>query len=96
MFVTQSRVIFLDTQPLFSGAIMDCMAGVNEKKFSSDVTLVENSAELTDLHLIAFLLSVCHIVVCVEDRTLNIDTMRCVFCPSGVLSVKEIIFQIFT
>jgi hypothetical protein len=79
MYVTQSRVIFLDTQPLFSGAVMDCVAGINEKKFTSDVTLVENSTELTDLHLIAFLLSVCHVVVCVEDQMLNLDTIRYVF-----------------
>ncbi|XP_059484042.1 nonsense-mediated mRNA decay factor SMG9-like [Neocloeon triangulifer] len=76
MYVTPARVIFLDTQPLFSASLMECMAGVNEKKFSTDASVAENSAEISDLHLIAFLLSVCHVVIYVDDWFLNLDVIR--------------------
>ncbi|XP_065347997.1 nonsense-mediated mRNA decay factor SMG9-like isoform X1 [Cloeon dipterum] len=76
MYVTPARVIFLDTQPIFSASVMECMASMNEKKFASEASVAENTAEISDLHLIAFLLSVCHVVIYVDDWLLNLDAVR--------------------
>lgn len=64
-FVTPDRVILLDSQPLLSAAAVDRLATQDAKRH--DFTPAENAVETQSLQLTAFLLSVCHVVILMQD-----------------------------
>lgn len=66
VFVTSDRLIFLDTEPLLSCAFLN-------KRSEDDA---ENEVEILSLQYAALLLSVCHILILVQDSALDPELMR--------------------
>lgn len=66
-FVTKNRVIFLDTQPILSTATIDYSAVFDQKKPTTDFTNTDSNLELQSLQFAAFLFSVCHVIIFVQD-----------------------------
>ncbi|KAL3281662.1 hypothetical protein HHI36_004868 [Cryptolaemus montrouzieri] len=69
IYINDNRVIFLDCQPFLSMSIMDDLVE-NENKRSnlvSEFIPSENSGEIQGLQMTSFLISVCHILVVVQD-----------------------------
>lgn len=68
IFVTKNRVIYLDTQPILSISAFDNSASsFDQKKNTSDFTSTETNLELQSLQFMAFLFSVCHVIIFVQD-----------------------------
>ncbi|PSN58032.1 Protein SMG9 [Blattella germanica] len=68
ILVTSNRMILLDTQPMLSASVMDRLVQQENKKFpGTDFASTENTMELQSLQLAAFLLSVCHVVILMQD-----------------------------
>lgn len=65
-FITQERVIFLDTQPILSPAILDHLIN-NDRKLPPEYNLPHTYVEMQSLQITAFLFTVCHVVVVVQD-----------------------------
>lgn len=65
-YVTKNRVILLDCQPILSSSIA---YSASHKRMSQSIDpsglLIDN--EMVSLQLAAFLLSVCHVVLLVQD-----------------------------
>ncbi|XP_052242507.1 nonsense-mediated mRNA decay factor SMG9-like isoform X2 [Dreissena polymorpha] len=64
--VTSQRVIFLDTQPLLSASVLDQLIN-NDKKIPPEFTTSENFAEIQCLQHVMFLLTVCNVILVVQD-----------------------------
>jgi len=78
LFVTSNRVILLDTQPMLSASVMDRLVQQENKKFAgTDFASTENAMEIQSLQLAAFLLSVCHVVILVQDWFFDPNFLRC-------------------
>ncbi|KAI8772805.1 protein SMG9 [Biomphalaria glabrata] len=75
MFVTSERVILLDTQPLLSASMMDCLLRY-ERKFPSEYTSLQNFIEMQSMQLLTFLLSVCNIILIADDWFIDINFLR--------------------
>ncbi|XP_059141163.1 nonsense-mediated mRNA decay factor SMG9-like [Physella acuta] len=75
MFVTSERVILLDTQPLLSASMMDCLLRY-ERKFPSEYTSLQNYIEMQSLQLLTFLLSVCNIILVADDWFIDMNLMQ--------------------
>lgn len=75
MFVTGQRVIFLDTQPVLSASVLEQFIK-NDKKISTEFTTVENYMEVQALQQTAFLMTVCHVVIVVQDWFTDISLLR--------------------
>lgn len=75
MTVTNERVIFLDTQPILNASILDNLIR-HERNIPSEVTSAENYAELQSLQITTFLLTVCHVVLVVQDWFCDLNVMR--------------------
>ncbi|KAH9503704.1 smg-9, nonsense mediated mRNA decay factor [Bulinus truncatus] len=75
MFVTSERVILLDTQPLLSASMMDCLLRF-ERKFPSEYTSLQNFIEMQSMQLLTFLLSVCNIILVADDWFIDINFLR--------------------
>ncbi|KAK7862452.1 hypothetical protein R5R35_001354 [Gryllus longicercus] len=88
MLVTSGRMIILDSQPLLSASIMDKLILQEGKKFgpgppgstggggAPDFSSTENTVEVQSLQQAAFLLSVCHIVILVQDWAFDPNIVR--------------------
>lgn len=80
LFITQNRVIFLDCQPFLSASVLDDLINMddNHKRSTviSDCQPVENSGEIQSLQLTAFLMSVCHIIILVQDWFVDSNVIR--------------------
>ncbi|VDK23120.1 unnamed protein product [Taenia asiatica] len=96
IYVTQDRIILLDTQPLLDWSLTDLHIQYNlrtqkqqqqrdEHQEVVEVTggsstsgkwSVDGFAEITSLQLVSFLVSVCHVVVCVQDNLSNPFVLR--------------------
>ncbi|XP_069678162.1 nonsense-mediated mRNA decay factor SMG9 [Periplaneta americana] len=77
LLVTPNRVILLDTQPMLSASVMDRLVQQESKKFAgTEFTSTENAMEIQSLQLAAFLLSVCHIVILVQDWFFDPNFLR--------------------
>uniref|UniRef100_A0A673AVW9 Nonsense-mediated mRNA decay factor SMG9 n=1 Tax=Sphaeramia orbicularis TaxID=375764 RepID=A0A673AVW9_9TELE len=63
-FITQERVIFLDTQPMLSPSILDHL-------INNDRTLL-----FISLQIAAFLFTVCHVVIVVQDWFSDLNLYR--------------------
>ncbi|XP_056001838.1 nonsense-mediated mRNA decay factor SMG9-like isoform X2 [Ostrea edulis] len=75
MFVTGERTIFLDTQPVLSPSVLDKIIR-QEKKIPPEYSTAENCVEMQSLHQAAFLMSVCHIILVVQDWFSDINLIR--------------------
>lgn len=92
LFVSKNRIFFLDTPPLLSPSLMDKLIYQESKKlpFSSsaqtfsggsqiscgDFSATENVLEITSLQTAAFILSVCHVVILVQDWFYDPNILR--------------------
>lgn len=75
IFVTNHRLILLDVQPMLSASVMDHMIQF-EKKFPSEYSSTENALEIQSLQIAAFLLTVCHTVILVQDWFTDPNLLR--------------------
>ncbi|XP_036148181.1 protein SMG9 isoform X2 [Monomorium pharaonis] len=74
-FITKNRVIYLDTQPIFSGFAIDA-ASFDQKKSASDFANSDSNLELQSLQFAAFLFSVCHVIIFVQDWFVDPNLVR--------------------
>ncbi|XP_076812819.1 nonsense-mediated mRNA decay factor SMG9-like [Clavelina lepadiformis] len=65
MAVTNDRLILLDTQPILSSSVLEQSIHY-DRKGSSDYSSA-SSIEIQSLQITAFLLTVCHVVIVVQD-----------------------------
>ncbi|XP_034934513.1 protein SMG9 [Chelonus insularis] len=70
-YVTKNRVIYLDTQPILSSAVMTTATSTLEHYASTDYNL-----ELQSLQFTAFLYSICHIIIFVQDWFVDPNLVR--------------------
>ncbi|XP_001600565.2 protein SMG9 [Nasonia vitripennis] len=75
-YVTKNRVIYLDTHPILSGSVVDYSSSFEQKKNTSDFVGNESNLELQSLQFIAFLFSVCHVVIFVQDWFVDPNLIR--------------------
>lgn len=75
IFVTSQRVIFLDCQPVLSASVLDQLIH-NEKKIPPEFTTAENFAEIQSLQMVTFLLTVCNVVLVVQDWFTDMSLLR--------------------
>ncbi|XP_053982442.1 nonsense-mediated mRNA decay factor SMG9 [Hylaeus volcanicus] len=75
-FVTKNRVIYLDTQPILSGSTIDYSASYDQKKPTTDFANMETNLELQSLQFAAFLFSVCHVIIFVQDWFVDLNLVR--------------------
>ncbi|KAK2511697.1 hypothetical protein Q9966_016588 [Columba livia] len=66
LFVTQERVVLLDTQPILSPALLDHLIN-NDRKLPPEYGLPHSYVEMQSLQIAAFLFTVCHVVLLVQD-----------------------------
>ncbi|XP_066596412.1 nonsense-mediated mRNA decay factor SMG9-like [Prorops nasuta] len=75
-YVSKNRVIYLDTQPILSASLIDHSSTFDQKKQSTDFTNAESNLELQSLQFAAFLFSVCHVIIFVQDWFVDPDILR--------------------
>ncbi|XP_074658500.1 nonsense-mediated mRNA decay factor SMG9-like [Tubulanus polymorphus] len=66
MYVTSERVILLDTQPVLSSSVLFDLID-REKKIPPEFTSAENYHEIRSLQTIAFMYTVCNVVIVTID-----------------------------
>ncbi len=66
VWIGPNRVIYLDTQGLMSGAVLDRVIVQAEKKYS-EFGSAENTLEVQSLQLLGFLMNICHVIIVVQD-----------------------------
>ncbi|XP_046384087.1 protein SMG9-like [Ischnura elegans] len=71
-----TRVVFLDCQPALSASLMDRMALQDKKLAAADFSSAENAMEAQSLQLASFFLSVCHLVIMVQDWAFDPNILR--------------------
>ncbi|KAL1506713.1 hypothetical protein ABEB36_006025 [Hypothenemus hampei] len=78
IYVTSNRVIFLDCQPFLSVAVLDELIESENKRTNliNDFVSLENSGEIQGLQYTAFLMSVCHILLVVQDWFFDSNIVR--------------------
>ncbi|TMS11105.1 Protein SMG9 [Larimichthys crocea] len=74
-FITQERVIFLDTQPMLSPSILDHLIN-NDRKLPPEYNLPHTYVEMQSLQIAAFLFTVCHVVIVVQDWFTDLNLYR--------------------
>ncbi|XP_029432440.1 protein SMG9 isoform X1 [Rhinatrema bivittatum] len=74
-FITQERIIFLDTQPVLSPSILDHLIN-NDRKLPPEYTLPHTYVEMQSLQIAAFLFTVCHVVIVVQDWFTDLSLYR--------------------
>ncbi|TRY94703.1 hypothetical protein DNTS_021600 [Danionella cerebrum] len=65
-YITQERVIFLDTQPILSPSLLDHFIN-NDRKLPPEYNLPHTYVEMQSLQITAFLFTVCHVVIVIQD-----------------------------
>ncbi|XP_011069218.1 PREDICTED: protein SMG9 isoform X4 [Acromyrmex echinatior] len=75
-FITKNRVIYLDTQPILSGFVIDSAASFDQKKGAPDFMNSDSNLELQSLQFAAFLFSVCHVIIFVQDWFVDPNLVR--------------------
>ncbi|RZC32580.1 hypothetical protein BDFB_002103 [Asbolus verrucosus] len=78
LFVTSNRVILLDCQPFMSVSVLDELVQSENKRSNivSEFIPLENSGEIQGLQLTAFLMSVCHVLIVVQDYFFDSNVVR--------------------
>ncbi|KAL2084313.1 hypothetical protein ACEWY4_019831 [Coilia grayii] len=74
-YITQERVIFLDTQPILSPSILDHLIN-NDRKLPPEYNLPHTYVEMQSLQIAAFLFTVCHVVIILQDWFTDINLYR--------------------
>ncbi|XP_048117543.1 LOW QUALITY PROTEIN: nonsense-mediated mRNA decay factor SMG9 [Alosa alosa] len=74
-YITQERVIFLDTQPIMSPSILDHLIN-NDRKLPPEYSLPHTYVEMQSLQIAAFLFTVCHVVIVLQDWFTDINIYR--------------------
>ncbi|XP_067831427.1 nonsense-mediated mRNA decay factor SMG9 isoform X2 [Heptranchias perlo] len=74
-FITQERIVFLDTQPLLSPAVLDHLIN-NDRKLPPEYSLPHTYVEMQSLQMTAFLFTVCHAVLVVQDWFTDLNLYR--------------------
>lgn len=74
-FISQERIIFLDTQPILSPAILDHLIN-NDRKLPPEYNLPHTYVEMQSLQIAAFLFTVCHLVIVVQDWFTDFNLYR--------------------
>lgn len=75
MFVTSDRVILMDTEPLLSACMMDCLLRY-ERKIPPEYSSLQNFIEMQSMQMSTFLLSVCNIVLVAVDWFVDLSLLR--------------------
>lgn len=75
MFVTNDRIILLDTQPVLSASVLDVMIH-HDKKYPAEYSTAENCMEMQSLQLAAFMMTVCNVLLVVQDWFTDINFLR--------------------
>jgi protein SMG9 len=84
-FITAERVILLDCQPVLSLSVLaKCINSDNPNsnrastsgREDQDYPLLENDMEIQSLQYAAFILSVCHVVLFIQDWVFDPDLVR--------------------
>ncbi|KAJ8919578.1 hypothetical protein NQ315_002200 [Exocentrus adspersus] len=77
-FITSNRVMFLDCQPFMSISVLDDLIQSESKRTNlvSEFIPLENSGEIQGLQLVTFLMSVCHVLVLVQDWFFDSNIVR--------------------
>ncbi|OAD57874.1 Protein SMG9 [Eufriesea mexicana] len=75
-YVTKNRVIYLDTQPILSESTIDYSISYDQKKSATDFINTETNLELQSLQFAAFLFSVCHVIIFVQDWFVDPNLVR--------------------
>lgn len=78
------QVMLLDCQPFVSSATLDELMRSESKRSNviSEFLPLENSCEIQGLQYTAFLLSVCHVVILVQDYFFDSNVIRfCLYPP---------------
>lgn len=75
-YVSKNRIIYLDTQPILSSSIIDNTTLFDQKKGTSDFVNPETNLELQSLQFAAFLFSVCHVIIFVQDWFVDPNLVR--------------------
>lgn len=78
IFITASRLILLDCQPFASVSVVEELIKSETKRTSlvSEFIPLENSGEIQGLQLTTFLMSVCHVLLVVQDWFLDSNVVR--------------------
>ncbi|EDO46042.1 predicted protein [Nematostella vectensis] len=73
--ITTERIILLDTQALLSPAILDHVIH-HDRSIPAEFSSPENFIEMQSLQLVTFLMTVCHVIIVVQDWFADINLMR--------------------
>ncbi|GLV35793.1 uncharacterized protein CBL_01055 [Carabus blaptoides fortunei] len=77
LYVTSNRVFLLDCQPVISAAILDEIVQSDFKRsMAGEFLPIENCAEINSLQMATFVLSVCHVVLLVQDWFFDSNFVR--------------------
>ncbi|KAF5281989.1 hypothetical protein FQA39_LY00513 [Lamprigera yunnana] len=78
LFISHNRIMFLDCQPFTSVAVLDEFIRSETKVSSmiSEFLPLENSGEIQGLQMTAFLMSICHVLILVQDWFFDSNTLR--------------------
>ncbi|KAL0123421.1 hypothetical protein PUN28_005744 [Cardiocondyla obscurior] len=75
LFITKNRVMYLDTQPILSGFGIDSTSS-DQKKGAPDFVNSDSNLELQSLQFAAFLFSICHVIVFIQDWFVDPNVVR--------------------
>ncbi|XP_030767195.1 protein SMG9 [Sitophilus oryzae] len=78
IYVSPNRVIFLDCQPILSVGTLDDLIESENKRTNlvSEFIPLENSGEIQGLQYTSFLMSVCHIIIVLQDWFFDSNVIR--------------------
>ncbi|CAH1159877.1 unnamed protein product [Phaedon cochleariae] len=78
IYITSNRLILLDCQPFASVSLLEDLIKSESKRTNlvSEFIPLENSGEIQGLQLTTFLMSVCHVLLLVEDWFLDSNIVR--------------------
>ncbi|KAK3083650.1 hypothetical protein FSP39_000786 [Pinctada imbricata] len=75
MFISSERLIFIDSQPVISPSVLDKMIRA-DRKIPPEYSTAENCIEMQSLHQVAFLMTVCHVILVVQDWFTDMNLLR--------------------
>ncbi|XP_054106577.1 nonsense-mediated mRNA decay factor SMG9 isoform X1 [Callithrix jacchus] len=87
-FITQERIVFLDTQPILSPSILDHLIN-NDRKLPPEYNLPHTYVEMQSLQIAAFLFTVCHVVIVVQDWFTDLSLYRLMYHPVGTQAATK-------
>lgn len=77
VYITNERVILLDTQPVLSASVMDRIIQYEKKLIGGqEYTSTENALQMQSLQVASFLMAVCHTIILVQDWFTDANLLR--------------------